>query len=81
VGKDKDEVKQVVSQLKKKNESITEFIMRSKDSMALGTPDDVTEYLKRYVNIGICYFIINFIGLSNSLEMLSTFSKKVKPQL
>jgi F420-dependent oxidoreductase-like protein len=81
VGKDKDEVKQVVSQLKKKNESITEFIMRSKDSMALGTPDDVTEYLKRYVNIGIRYFIINFIGLSNSLEMLSTFSKKVKPQL
>jgi F420-dependent oxidoreductase-like protein len=81
VGKDKDEVKQVVSQLKKKNESIIEFIMRSKDSMALGTPDDVTEYLKRYVNIGIRYFIINFIGLSNSLEMLSTFSKKVKPQL
>lgn len=81
VGKDKDEVKQVVSQLKKKNESITEFIMRSKDSMALGTPDDVTEYLKRYVNIGIHYFIVNFIGLSNSLEMLSTFSKKVKPQL
>jgi F420-dependent oxidoreductase-like protein len=81
IGKDKDDIKQIVTQLKKKNESISEFIMRSKDSIALGTPDEVIEYLQKYVNIGINYFIVNFIGLSNSLEMLSLFSKKVRPQL
>lgn len=81
VGNDKDEVKQIISQLKKKNESITEFVTRSKDSIALGTPDEVVEYLKQYVKIGIRYFIVNFIGLSNSLEMLSLFSKKVRPKL
>lgn len=81
VGKDKDDIKQIATQLKKKNESISEFIMRSKDSIALGTPDEVIEYLRRYVNIGISYFIVNFIGLSNSLEMLSLFSKKVRPKL
>ena len=81
VGKDKDDIKQIVIQLKKKNESISEFIMRSKDSIALGTPDEVTEHLQKYVNIGINYFIVNFIGLSNSLEMLSLFSKKVRPRL
>ena len=81
VGKDKDDIKQIVTQLKKKNESISEFIMRSKDSIALGTPDEVIEYLQKYVNIGIRYFIVNFIGLSNSLEMLSLFSKKVRPRL
>src|SRR3989337_233231 len=67
VGKDKDDIKHIVTQLKKKNESISEFIMRSKDSIALGTPDEVIEYLHKYVNIGISYFIVNFIGLSNSL--------------
>lgn len=81
VGKDKDDIKQIVTQLKKKNESISEFIMRSKDSIALGTPDEVIEYLQKYVNIGISYFIVNFIGLSNPLEMLSLFSKKVRPLL
>ena len=81
VGKDKDDIKQIVTQLKKKNESISEFIMRSKDSIALGTPDEVIEYLQKYVNIGISHFIVNFIGLSNSLEMLSLFSKKVRPRL
>ncbi len=81
VGKDKDDIKQIVTQLKKKNESISEFIMRSKDSIALGTPDEVIEYLQKYVNIGISYFIMNFIGLSNSFEMLSLFSKKVRPRL
>jgi len=81
VGKDNDDIKQIVTQLKKKNESILEFIMRSKDSIALGTPDEVIEYLGKYVNIGISYFIVNFIGLSNSLEMLSLFSKKVRPYL
>ncbi|MEK6877866.1 MAG: TIGR03560 family F420-dependent LLM class oxidoreductase, partial [Thermoproteota archaeon] len=70
VGKDKDDIKQIVAQLKKKNESISEFIMRSKDSIALGTPDEVIDYLQKYVNIGISYFIVNFIGLSNTLEML-----------
>lgn len=81
VGKDKDDIKQIVGQLKKKNESISEFVMRSKDSIALGTPNEVIEYLQKYVNIGISYFIVNFIGLSNSLEMLSLFSKKVRPRL
>jgi len=81
VGKDKDDIKQIATQLKKKNESISEFIIRSKDSIALGTPDEVIEYLQKYVNIGISYFIVNFIGLSNSLEMLSLFSKKVRPKL
>lgn len=81
VGKDKDDIKQIVTQLKKKNESISEFIMRSKDSIALGTPDEVIDYLQKYVDIGISYFIVNFIGLSNSLEMLSLFSKKVRPKL
>jgi len=81
VGKDKDDLKQIVAQLKKKNESISEFIMRSKDSIALGTPNEVIEHLQKYVNIGISYFIVNFIGLSNSLEMLSLFSKKVRPRL
>lgn len=81
VGKDNDDVKQIITQLKKKNESISEFIMRSKDSIALGTPDEVIEYLEKYVNIGISYFIVNFIGLSSSLEMLSLFSKKVRPLL
>src|SRR5574338_420475 len=81
VGKDKDDLKQIVTQLKKKNESISEFIMRSKDSIAVGTPDEVIEYLQKYVNVGISYFIVNFVGLSNSLEMLSLFSKKVRPRL
>jgi len=81
VGKDKDDLKQELAQLKKKNESISEFIMRSKDSIALGTPNEVIEHLQKYVNIGISYFIVNFIGLSNSLEMLSLFSKKVRPRL
>jgi alkanesulfonate monooxygenase SsuD/methylene tetrahydromethanopterin reductase-like flavin-dependent oxidoreductase (luciferase family) len=81
VGKDKDDIKQIVGQLKKKNESISEFILRSKDSIALGTPNEVIEYLQKYVKIGISYFIVNFVGLSNSLEMLSLFSKKVRPRL
>jgi alkanesulfonate monooxygenase SsuD/methylene tetrahydromethanopterin reductase-like flavin-dependent oxidoreductase (luciferase family) len=81
VGKDNDDVKDIVAQLKKKNESIAEFIMRSKDSIALGTYDDVSDYLQQYMKIGINCFIINFIGLSKSLDMLSLFSKKVKPYL
>lgn len=81
VGKDNDEVKQIISGLKKKNESIADFVLRSKDSIALGTPDEVAEYLKRYQQIGISYFIVNFIGLSRSLDMLSTFSRKVIPVL
>jgi F420-dependent oxidoreductase-like protein len=81
VGKDSDDVKQIISKLKKKNESIAEFVIRSKDSIALGTPNDVINYLRQYVDIGIRYFIINFIGLSNSLEMLSLFSEKVRPKL
>ena len=81
VGKDKDDIKQIVGQLKKKNESISEFILRSKDSIALGTPNEVIDYLQKYVKIGISYFIVNFVGLSNSLEMLSLFSKKVRPRL
>jgi len=81
VGKDSDDVKDIVSKLKKKNESVAEFIIRSKDSIALGTPDEVSDYLKKYRKIGINYFIVNFIGLSKSLEMLSLFSKKVRPNL
>jgi alkanesulfonate monooxygenase SsuD/methylene tetrahydromethanopterin reductase-like flavin-dependent oxidoreductase (luciferase family) len=81
VGKDKDDVKDIVSKLKKKNESIADFIIRSKDSIALGTPDEVIRYLEQYTKIGIGYFIVNFIGLSNSLEMISLFSRKVKPAL
>jgi alkanesulfonate monooxygenase SsuD/methylene tetrahydromethanopterin reductase-like flavin-dependent oxidoreductase (luciferase family) len=77
VGRDNDDVKDIVSKLKKKNESVAEFIIRSKDSIALGTADEVSNYLKRYQKIGINYFIVNFIGLSKSLEMLSLFSKKV----
>ena len=76
VGKDKDDVKQIPAKSKKKNESITGFVTQLEDSMALGTPEYVVEYKKRYVDIGINYFIVNFIGLSNSLEMLSLFSKK-----
>ena len=48
VGKDNDDVKDIVSKLKKKNESIAEFIIRSKDSIALGTPEEVSEYLQQY---------------------------------
>lgn len=81
VGKDKDQVKQIISKLKKKNESIAEFVIRSRDSIALGTPDEVIDYLQRYVKIGITYFIVNFIGLSRSLDMVSLFSKKVRPKL
>ncbi|MDE1863200.1 MAG: TIGR03560 family F420-dependent LLM class oxidoreductase [Thaumarchaeota archaeon] len=81
VGRDGDEIKQVISTLKKKNESITEFILRSKDSIAIGTPDEVAGYLERYRKIGISYFIVNFVGLSRSLGMLSTFSRKVAPSL
>jgi F420-dependent oxidoreductase-like protein len=81
VGKDNDDVKDIVFKLKKKNESIAEFIMRSKDSIALGTPDEVSDYLQQYLKIGINYFIVNFIGLSKSLDMLSLFSKKVRPNL
>ncbi|MGI0017483.1 MAG: TIGR03560 family F420-dependent LLM class oxidoreductase [Nitrosotalea sp.] len=81
VGKDSDDVKDIVSKLKKKNESIAEFIIRSKDSIALGIPDEVSNYLQQYQKIGINYFIVNFIGLSKSLEMLSLFSRKVRPNL
>lgn len=81
IGKDNDDVKDIVSKLKKKNESIGEFILNSKDSLALGTPDEITNYLQQYVKIGINYFIINFIGLSKSLDMLSLFSKKVRSNL
>ena len=81
VGKDSDDVKKIVSKLKKKNESVAEFILRSKDSIALGTPEEVTEYLDQYIKIGIRYLIVNFIGLSKSLEMLSLFSQKVIPNL
>jgi len=81
VGKDNDDIKEIVSKLKKKNESIAEFILRSKDSIAVGTPEEVTNYLDKYVKIGIRYLIINFIGLSKSLEMLSLFSQKVIPCL
>ncbi len=81
VGKDDDDVKQIISGLKKKNESIADFILRSKDSIALGTPEGVAEYLKRYQRIGINYFIVNFVGLSKSLDMLSIFSSKVIPIL
>jgi len=81
VGKDNDDVKDIVSKLKKKNESVAEFIIRSKDSIALGTPDEVSDHLQQYLKIGINYFIVNFIGLSKSLEMLSLFSKKVRPTL
>ncbi len=80
VGKDKDEINEIISKLKKKNETITDFIIRSEDSIALGTPDEVSAYLERYIKIGIDYFIVNFIGLSN-LDMLSLFSKKVRPTL
>jgi len=81
IGKDNDDVKDVVSKLKKKNESVGEFILKSKDSLAVGTPDEITSYLQQYAKIGINYFIINFIGLSKSLEMLSLFSKKVRSNL
>jgi F420-dependent oxidoreductase-like protein len=81
VGKDNDDVKDIVSTLKKKNESVAEFITRSKDSIALGNPEEVSNYLQQYRNVGINYFIVNFIGLSKSLEMLSLFSKKVRPNL
>ncbi len=81
VGKDRDDIKQIISGLKKKNESVTDYILRSKDSIALGTPDEVIEYLDRYLQIGIDYFIINFIGLWMSTDMLSIFSKKVIPYL
>jgi F420-dependent oxidoreductase-like protein len=81
VGKDSDNVKDIIAKLKKKNESVAEFIIRSKDSIALGTPDEVSYYLQQYVKIDIKYFIVNFIGLSKSLEMLSLFSRKVRPNL
>lgn len=81
VGKDNDDVKKIILGLKKKNESIAEFLLRSRDSIALGTPEDVAQYLGRYQKIGINYFIVNFVGLSKSLDMLSTFSKKVIPLL
>ncbi|MGI0046797.1 MAG: TIGR03560 family F420-dependent LLM class oxidoreductase [Nitrosotalea sp.] len=81
VGKDHDDVKKIISRLKKKNESIAEFLLRSRDSIALGTPEEVAQYLGRYQQIGVNYFIVNFVGLSKSLDMLSTFSKKVIPLL
>jgi F420-dependent oxidoreductase-like protein len=81
VGKDKDDVKDIVSRLKKKNESIAEFVIRSKDSIALGTSDEVSHYLQQYMKIGISYFIVNFVGISKSLDMLHLFSKKVRPAL
>ncbi len=81
IGKDSDDVKDIISKLKKKNESVAEFIIRSKDSIALGTPDEVSNYLQQYRKIGITYFIVNFIGLSKSLDMLSLFSRKVRPNL
>lgn len=81
IGKDRDDVKDIISRLKKKNESVGEFILQSKDSLAIGTYDEITNYLDQYVKIGINYFIINFIGLSKSLEMLSLFSNKVRSKL
>lgn len=81
VGNDKDDVKEIISGLKKKNESIAEFLLRSKDSIALGTPPEVAQFFEGYQKIGISYFIVNFVGLSKSLDMLSTFSGKVIPLL
>ena len=81
VGKDNDDVKDVISALKRKNESIADFVLRSKDSIALGTPDEVADYLRQYRKVGISYFIVNFLGLSRSADMLATFSRKVIPLL
>lgn len=81
VGNDRDDVNDVIASLKRKNESITDFVLRSKDSIALGTPDEVAEYLRRYRKVGISYFIVNFLGLSRSSDMLATFSRKVMPLL
>lgn len=51
VGKDSDDVKKIISGLKRKNESVTDFILRSKDSLALGTPDEegVTDEYKSVI--------------------------------
>lgn len=81
IGKDRDDVKEIISKLKKKNESVAEFVLRSKDSIALGTHDEVGGYMQQYLKIGISYFIVNFIGLSESLDMLQLFSRKVRPSL
>lgn len=81
VGKDSDDVKQIISSFKKENESVADFVLRSKDSIAIGTPDEVIAHLSRYLQIGISYFIVNFVGLSRSLDMLEVFSRKVMSQL
>lgn len=81
VGRDSEEVKDIISGLKKKNESIADFVVRSRDSIALGTPEEVADYLMSYKKVGISYFIVNFVGLSKSLDMLTTFSRRVMPAL
>ncbi|MEM2919762.1 MAG: TIGR03560 family F420-dependent LLM class oxidoreductase [Candidatus Nitrosocaldus sp.] len=67
-----------VRAVKRRDESVDEFIARSRDSTIIGTPDEVARVLQGYAAIGVSHFILHLLPLDEDLESLKLLISSCK---
>jgi F420-dependent oxidoreductase-like protein len=73
IGESEEEINHEIAKAKTKNESTDAF--KERLSAIVGTPEEVTSKLNKYIDLGIMHFILYFIGLNE--KSLKLFNSKI----
>ncbi|MCS7141691.1 MAG: LLM class F420-dependent oxidoreductase [Candidatus Nitrosocaldus sp.] len=81
IADDNDKLRERIAMVKRRDESIDEFIARSKGSTIIGSPDEVAGELQGYASMGVEHFILHLLpmdeGFEESLRLLIEACKRV----
>ncbi len=78
IAEKESEVNRKIKKFKPKKMSIKDFVR----PRIVGTPDKCIEKIKRYIDVGVTYFILTFPEISkNTFEPIQLFQKHVIPTL
>jgi alkanesulfonate monooxygenase SsuD/methylene tetrahydromethanopterin reductase-like flavin-dependent oxidoreductase (luciferase family) len=85
IGRDKDELRERAVNLAKvvprlKRDSPDETLAAAKQSMFVGTPDEVVEQIKRYAKLGVELFMLQHFLLDDS-DALKLLASDVMPAI
>jgi F420-dependent oxidoreductase-like protein len=75
IGESEEKVNQIITQYKRKDKTIKQYLEYLVDGITIGTPDVVLKGINEYVKIGVTHFILHFIGLNE--ETLRLFNSKI----
>jgi len=67
---DEYSLKEIVSRVKREDESVEDFTSRNKDSTIIGYRDDIVNALRGYASIGVTHFILHILALDERFDTL-----------